>query len=213
MAPNGSESPDCARPVDDPTNGSPDSVSDIGPCEGDVPSEYALPAAAPPDKAVDGFLPDEPARVVLPHPRYPDPSSRMGKGPSEPAPPAARPIAGRVGSLFGLNPYSSTSFLRNSSAFLRCFRLLQNHRPSKAMRATETIGTTTATAVVPAVLSPPPPPFELPLFSEGAAVEELVGVEVVVGLGRVGAGMVLVSTVIIGDCVVGGNIIVLGAGV
>jgi hypothetical protein len=68
------------------------------------------------------------------------------------------------------------------------------------MIATPTIGTTTATAVLPAPVSPPLPLFEVPSLSEGAAVEELVGVEEVVWLVRVGAGSVLVWVTTIVDC-------------
>lgn len=49
-------------------SGSPDRVSDMFPCVGDVPSLYATPAA-PPDMVVDAFLPVELASVVEPQPR------------------------------------------------------------------------------------------------------------------------------------------------
>jgi len=68
------------------------------------------------------------------------------------------------------------------------------------MIATATIGTTTATAVLPAPVSPPLLLFELPSLSEGDAVEELVGAEVV-WLVRVGADSVLVWMITIVDCV------------
>lgn len=53
-----------------------------------------------------------------------------------------------MGSLLGLNPYSSTSFLRNSSPSFRCFRLRQRKRAARTIRATATTGTTTATAIL-----------------------------------------------------------------
>jgi hypothetical protein len=64
-------------------------------------------------------------------------------------------IAGKVGSSFGLYPYSSTSFLLMSSASFRCFRLLQKNKPASTRRATPAIGTITSTAVFPPPLSPP----------------------------------------------------------
>jgi len=63
-------------------------------------------------------------------------------------------MPGRVGSLFGLNPYSSTSLRRSSSAALFALRLRQKKRAAKIIRATETTGTTTATAMVPLVERP-----------------------------------------------------------
>jgi hypothetical protein len=67
-------------------------------------------------------------------------------------------IGGRVGSLFGLNPYSSTSFLRSSSAAFFAFHFLQKYKAAKMIMATEATGTTTATAIVPPAESPEPPP-------------------------------------------------------
>lgn len=66
----------------------------------------------------------------------------------------AMPIAGSVGSLFGLNPYSSTSFLRSSSASFRCVRFRQKKRATRTIKATATRGTTTATAIFPPGESP-----------------------------------------------------------
>lgn len=127
-------------------------MSETGPCVGDVPSEYAIPippADWPPDNVVEAFRPDE-ATAVVPHPRYPDePSSRISNGPSPP-----EPTVGRVGSLLGLYPYSSTSFLRNSSASFLAFRFRHRKRPASTKSATATIGTTTATAIVPPVPKP-----------------------------------------------------------
>jgi len=94
----------------------------------------------PPERVVDGFRADA---VVLPHPRYPDESSAM---------PAT---AGSVGSLLGLKPYSSTSFRRASSAFLRCFLLLHKKMPPSTNNATTTTGITTAIAVLPPADRPP----------------------------------------------------------
>jgi hypothetical protein len=107
MAPSTSDPSDRGRPLgDDPTNGSPDRVSETGPWVGDVSSEYAIPIPPPelpPDSVVDAFRPDEPTAVV-PHPRYPDePSSRISNGPSWPAaPPLTTPTVGNVGSSLGL---------------------------------------------------------------------------------------------------------------
>lgn len=137
-----------------PTSGLSDLVSDAPPAVGEVPSEYAIPippADWPPDNVVDAFRPDDTA-VVVPQPRYPaaEPSSRISISfPGDP------PTAGNVGSLLGLYPYSSTSFLLNSSASLRCFRFRQKNNPASTIRATATIGTTTATATVPPWPSPP----------------------------------------------------------
>lgn len=64
-------------------------------------------------------------------------------------------MTGSVGSLLGLNPYSSTSFLRNSSPSLRCFRLRQRKRAASTIKATATTGTTTATAILPPAERPP----------------------------------------------------------
>lgn len=103
------------------------------------------PAELPPDNVVEAFRPEE-ATAVVPQPRYPEePSSRISNGPSDPAPAAA----GRDGSLLGLYPYSSTSFRLISSASLRCFRLRQKKIIAAAIKATATMGTTTATAMVP----------------------------------------------------------------
>jgi hypothetical protein len=55
---------------------------------------------------------------------------------------------GSVGSLLGLKPYSSISFLRISSAFFRSFRFRQNQIPASTISTTATIGTTVATAMV-----------------------------------------------------------------
>ena len=57
-------------------------------------------------------------------------------------------MTGSVGSLLGLKPYSSTSFLRISSPSLRCFRFRQRKRAARTIRATATTGTTTATAIL-----------------------------------------------------------------
>ena len=89
----------------------------------------------------------------MPQPRYPAPSvSVISEGPSPEL--LAPPIAGSVGSLFGLNPYSSTSFLRSSSPSLRCFRLRQRKRAARTIKATATTGTTTATAILPGAERP-----------------------------------------------------------
>lgn len=61
---------------------------------------------------------------------------------------------GREGSLLGLKPYSSTSFRRSSSAAFFPFHLRQKYRAARIMIATDTTGTTTATAMVPPADSP-----------------------------------------------------------
>lgn len=66
-------------------------------------------------------------------------------------------MGGSVGSLFGLYPYSSTSFLRSSSAAFFAFHLRQKYKAARMIKATETTGTTTATAIVPPAESPEPP--------------------------------------------------------
>src|SRR3954447_14041484 len=128
----------------------------------------------PPERVVDAFLPDEDTAVV-PHPRYPDdPSSRISYAPSEAAAPG-----GKVGSLFGLYPYSSTSFLLSSSASLRCFRFRQKNKPASTRRATATMGTTTATAIVPELERPELDVFLLPLANPGGTVDDVEADEVV----------------------------------
>lgn len=78
-----------------------------------------------------------------------------------------------MGSLFGLNPYSSISFLRSSSEFFRAFRLLQNQIPSTMSIATTTTGTTTAIATFPPLDRPLDPFLEaLAVFDVRAAVDE-----------------------------------------
>lgn len=78
-----------------------------------------------------------------------------------------------MGSLFGLKPYSSISFLRSSSEFFRAFRLLQNQIPSTMSIATTTTGTTTAIATFPPLDRPPDPFLEaLAVFDVRAAVDD-----------------------------------------
>lgn len=110
----------------------------------------------PLDKVVDGFL----AVEVVPQPLYPAPSVCVI---SEGSSPLVLATTGRVGSLLGLNPYSSTSFLRSSSASFLCFRLRQRKRAARTISATATTGTTTATAMVP--------PGERPEVEEALAPE------------------------------------------
>ena len=110
-----------------------------------------------------------------------------------------------MGSLFGLNPYSSTSFLLASSASLRCFRFLQKNRRARTIRATAAIGTTTATAILP--LGDNPLFAGELLLGEGSAVapdvvdEDDDRVDVVAGTGKlvvVGCS-VLVNVITTGD--------------
>lgn len=86
------------------------------------------------------------------------------------------PIPGRVGSLFGLNPYSSTSLRRSSSAALFALRLRQKKSSAKIINATETTGTTTATAIVPLGERPLELAAEVEVASaaESVALEEMV---------------------------------------
>lgn len=107
--------------------------------------------------------------VVLPHPLYPLWSSAISD---------CMPTAGRVGSSLGLKPYSSTSFLRASSALFFDLRLRQNQRPASSSSATATTGITTAMAVFPAGLSPPVSCLFWGFWSDAGSVEpapELVG--------------------------------------
>ncbi len=104
----------------------------------------------PLERLVDGLR----AAGVVPQPLYPAPSVSLISPGSSPLL-LATPTAGRVGSLLGLNPYSSTSFLRSSSASFRCFRFRQKKRPASTSSATTAIGTTTATAILAAGASPP----------------------------------------------------------
>lgn len=141
-----------------PTNGSPDctSVPPVGePAEyppGLLPlSDLAIPICPLPlDNVVDGFR----AVEVVPHPRYPAPSVSLISEGSSPLL-LAPPTTGSVGSLLGLNPYSSTSFLRSSSASFRCFRLRQKKSAASTINATAATGTTTATAILLPGESPP----------------------------------------------------------
>lgn len=115
--------------------------------------------------------------VVFPHPLYPLWSSAISD---------CMPTAGSVGSSLGLKPYSSTSFLRASSAFFLDLRFRQNQIPASNSSATATTGMTTAMAVFPAGLKPPVSCFPSRLASVGFGEPdaELVGdASLVVGLG------------------------------
>ena len=123
---------------------------------------------------------------VVPQPRYPAPSVCVisdGSSPELPAP----PTTGSVGSLFGLNPYSSTSFLRSSSASLRCFRLRQRKRAARTIKATATTGTTTATAIFPPAVRPEEDEEEEEAVVRAAPLDlladDFVSVELVVATG------------------------------
>jgi hypothetical protein len=182
-------------------------VSEVGPCVGDVPSEYAIPippADCPPEIVVEAFRPDEPTTVVVPHPRYPDePSSRISKGPSCPAEPPA--TAGRVGSLLGLYPYSSTSLRLNSSASLRAFRFLHKKSAARTSSVTATIGTTTATATTPPLLRPELPELLAPPCKpavEDADEDEEDDEPVATPAGDVGCAVEVIKTVrVLPSCV------------
>lgn len=78
--------------------------------------------------------------------------------------------------MFGLNPYSSTSLRRSSSAALFALRLRQKKSSAKIINATETTGTTTATAIVPLGERPPELAAEVEVASaaESVALEEVV---------------------------------------
>lgn len=82
--------------------------------------------------------------VAVPQPRYPLSSSIISE------PPVTPPTAGSVGSLLGLKPYASISFLRSSSASFCCFLRRQKKRPASTSAAMTTMGITTAMAMVPA---------------------------------------------------------------
>ncbi|KAL5333776.1 hypothetical protein BJX70DRAFT_380029 [Aspergillus crustosus] len=117
---------------------------------------------------------------------------------------------GKVGSPFGLNPYSSTSFLRSSSASFFALCLLQSHRPSRTNIATETTGTTTATAIVP----PAERPESAPPVSVGEAVADDSIVEdappspvVVLGVGV----SVMVTVVVVVPVVVSSFVVDVGS--
>lgn len=103
---------------------------------------------APLDRFVDGLRGCE----VVPQPRYPELPSSLYVLDTE-----AAPTPGTEGSLFGLNPYSSTSLRRSSSASLLALRLLHHHIRTQIIRPTETTGTTTATAIVLPAESPEEP--------------------------------------------------------
>ena len=78
--------------------------------------------------------------------------------------------------MFGLNPYSSTSLRRSSSAALFALRLRQKKSSAKIINATETTGTTTATAIVPLGERPLELAAEVEVASaaESVALEEMV---------------------------------------
>ncbi len=127
---------------------------------------------------------------VVPQPRYPAPSFSVisdGSSPELLAP----PMTGNVGSLLGLNPYSSTSFLRSSSPSLRCFLLRQRKRAARTIKATATTGTTTATAILP--------PGERPEEVE----EEALGVARAAPLDLLADDLVAVTLVIAEEVVTG----------
>lgn len=98
-------------------------------------------------------------------------------------------MTGSVGSLFGLNPYSSTSFLRISSPSLRCFRLRQRKRAARTIKATATTGTTTATAILPPGDRPEEVEEEAPAVAAAAwlLADDLVVVTLVTAEGVVTA--------------------------
>ena len=144
-------------------------------------SDLAMPIAPVPlvalplDNVLD-CLRAAAATGVAPQPRYPEPSlSFISDGSSPKLPPA--PTAGRVGSLFGLNPYSSTSFRRSSSASFRCFLLLQKNSKARTIRATAATGTTTATAILPPADKPPEFFWTLVAVVVAAAALDVVDVE------------------------------------
>ena len=125
---------------------------------------------------------------VVPQPRYPAPSVSFisdGSSPELLAP----PMTGSVGSLLGLNPYSSTSFLRSSSPSLRCLRLRQRNRAARTIRATATTGTTTATAILPPADRPEELEEDAPAVSSAAPLDllaaDLVPITLVVAEGVV----------------------------
>lgn len=101
-------------------------------------------------------------------------------------------MTGSVGSILGLNPYSSTSFLRSSSPSFRCFRLRQRNRAARTIKATATTGTTTATAILPPAERPEDVEEEAAAVARAAPLDlladDLVAVtpvaakEVVIGL-------------------------------
>ena len=129
----------------------------------------------PLERVVDGFRFAE----VVPQPRYPDPSVSLISDGSSPLL-LAPPTTGKVGSLFGLKPYSSTSFLLNSSASFLCFRFRQRKRAAVTIKATATTGTTTATAILPPAERPEPVEALDPDDASAALVfEEAADLEVV----------------------------------
>ena len=119
--------------------------------------------------------------------------------------PSPLPTAGKVGSLFGLKPYSSISFLRSSSEFLRAFLFRQNQSPARTSKATATTGTTTATATFPPPDNPPELLWGLDVLAAKAAevVEELDAEDDEAEVGRVGVweltGAVEVMTMVVGS--------------
>ena len=88
-------------------------------------------------------------------------------------------MTGSVGSLLGLKPYSSTSFLRISSPSLRCFRFRHRKRAARTIRATATTGTTTATAILPPGERPEELEEEAPAAVAGAAPLDLLADDLV----------------------------------
>ena len=221
-----SESSLNGRPLEGlPTRGSPDCTSELlfVPPVGELLAyrplslplvDLATPIApAPLERVVDGFLAE--VVVVVPQPRYPAPSvSRISEGSSPTL--LAPPTTGRVGSLLGLNPYSSTSLRRSSSASFRCLRFRQKKRAAITIKATATTGTTTATASLPPADRPELFEVLVPEVAR-AALPVLVDDDfelLVVGSGTVGnagAGVVdVMTTVRAGDWVMPAALVAAG---
>ena len=166
--------------------------------------DLAIPIGPfPLDKVVDGFR----LVGVAPQPRYPDPSVSLISDGSSPLL-LAPPTAGKVGSLFGLKPYSSTSFLLSSSASFLDLCLRQKNKATRTTKATAATGTTTAIAILPPGDSPPPDEeFEVEVASAAASLDlEAAGKEVVVSIldviGEVDVDCVDVTTTVAGGFVV-----------
>jgi hypothetical protein len=117
------------------------------------------------------------------------------------------PMAGSVGSLLGLNPYSSTSFLLSSSASFRCFRLRHKKRAASTSNATAATGTTTATAILPPAERPSDVlDAVVPDVARAATSDDLddgradVNVCGVIFVATAGPGDVLVMRIVRGSC-------------
>lgn len=146
---------------------------------------------APLDRLVDGLRGCE----VVPQPRYPELPSSGAYRSLYALDTEAVAAPGPEGSLFGLNPYSSTSLRRSSSANLLALRLLHHHIRTQIIKPTETTGTTTATAIVLCADSPEPEEAAALVARDVPDAEDVVEDALVVEEACVGGAVDVITTV------------------